>query len=197
MTVPGYPKPREGYGQALDRLRPDATGPFSFVSRLRKWLGADEQAATYGVLQQLLPGEEQDSAGLAMGQTYEQYDKKDRCGALHGSSAAAVPASHSEASKRMAAAMAEAAKGFQWLFLHPVHTPSTSSRAPVPAKRRSSHGSSRCYGGRVPPCSASAFAAILGVSCLCQCPCSWQTSFTSRPVAVQRLLRKRSNIFWL
>ena len=24
-------------------------------------------------------------------------------------------------------------------------------------------------------------------SCLCQCPCSWQTSFTSRPVAVQRL----------
>lgn len=28
--------------------------------------------------------------------------------------------------------MAEAAKGFQWLFLHPVHTPSTSSRAPVP-----------------------------------------------------------------
>lgn len=77
MTVPGYPKPREGYGQALDRLRPDATGPFSFVSRLRKWLGADEQAATYGVLQQLLPGEEQDSAGLAMGQTYEQYDKKE------------------------------------------------------------------------------------------------------------------------
>lgn len=36
-----------------------------------------QQAATYGVLQQLLPGEEQNSAGLAMGQTYEQYDKKE------------------------------------------------------------------------------------------------------------------------
>jgi len=78
LTVPGYPKPRS-YDQALERLRPDSVGPVSAaLARVRSWFGGqDEKAATYGVLQQLLPGEEQDSAGLAMGQTYEQYDKKE------------------------------------------------------------------------------------------------------------------------
>lgn len=82
LTVPGYPKPREGYGEALGRLEADtAPGLFGKVrSAFRRFLGGPKtaQAATYGVLQQLLPGEEQDSAGLAMGQTYEQYDKKEQ-----------------------------------------------------------------------------------------------------------------------
>ena len=57
LTVPGYPKPRD-YGQALERLRPDARGIAKAFRRMRGWLSG-EQAATYGVLQQLLPGEEQ------------------------------------------------------------------------------------------------------------------------------------------
>lgn len=77
LTVPGYPKPSE-YGQVLDRLRPDAVGPVATAwSRVRSWFSGGQQAATYGVLQQLLPGKEQNSAGLAMGQTYEQYDNKE------------------------------------------------------------------------------------------------------------------------
>jgi hypothetical protein len=35
----------------------------------------DALKATYSALQQLLPGEKQDSAALAMGQTYEQLDR--------------------------------------------------------------------------------------------------------------------------
>ncbi|CAJ1370447.1 unnamed protein product [Effrenium voratum] len=76
LTMPGYTKPA-GYDQALARLRPDAKGPLGSLRQSLGRLFGDEQAATYGVLQQLLPGEEQDSAGLAMGQTYEQYDKKE------------------------------------------------------------------------------------------------------------------------
>ena len=79
LTVPGYPKPL-GYDQVLERLRPDAAGPMAAAwSRVSKWFRGEDaaQAATYGVMQQLLPGEEQNSAGLAMGQTYEQYDKKE------------------------------------------------------------------------------------------------------------------------
>ncbi|CAK0872937.1 unnamed protein product, partial [Prorocentrum cordatum] len=77
VSVAGYPKPREGYGQALARLRPDgARGPGP-LGRLRALLrGVDAaDAATYGLMQQLLPGEGQDSAGIAMGQTYEQQDR--------------------------------------------------------------------------------------------------------------------------
>jgi len=33
--------------------------------------------ATYNIMQQLLPGEKQDAAALAMGQTYEQMDKNE------------------------------------------------------------------------------------------------------------------------
>ena len=33
--------------------------------------------ATYDIMQQLLPGEKQDAAALAMGQTYEQLDKNE------------------------------------------------------------------------------------------------------------------------
>lgn len=75
VAVSGYPKPAQGYGDALRRLRSDERpGVFGRLARaFRRPFSADE--ATYGLLQQLLPGEEQDSAGLAMGQTYEQFDK--------------------------------------------------------------------------------------------------------------------------
>ena len=78
LTVPGYPKALD-YDQVLERLEPDSVGPVAAAwSRVRSWFGGKSaQAATYEVLQQLLPGEEQNSAGLAMGQTYEQYDKKE------------------------------------------------------------------------------------------------------------------------
>ena len=33
--------------------------------------------ATYDIMQQLLPGEKQDAAALAMGQTYEQLDRNE------------------------------------------------------------------------------------------------------------------------
>jgi len=39
--------------------------------------GEDELLATYKIMQQLLPGEKQDAAALAMGQTYEQLDKNE------------------------------------------------------------------------------------------------------------------------
>jgi len=82
-SVAGYPKPRNGYGQVLAGFDSDTSSTKSSVWRRlaqKFWPasrveGAD--AATYSVLQQLLPGEEQDSAGLAMGQTYEQYDQKE------------------------------------------------------------------------------------------------------------------------
>lgn len=37
----------------------------------------DTLSATYNIMQQLLPGEKQDAAALAMGQTYEQLDKNE------------------------------------------------------------------------------------------------------------------------
>ena len=64
ISVAGYPK-GESVRQALTRLRSDTEGPPSF----------DSVYATYSAMQQLLPGEKQDSAALAMGQTYEELDK--------------------------------------------------------------------------------------------------------------------------
>eukprot|EP00579_Thalassiosira_antarctica_P005970 CAMPEP_0201877000 /NCGR_PEP_ID=MMETSP0902-20130614/8522_1 /ASSEMBLY_ACC=CAM_ASM_000551 /TAXON_ID=420261 /ORGANISM="Thalassiosira antarctica, Strain CCMP982" /LENGTH=411 /DNA_ID=CAMNT_0048404355 /DNA_START=52 /DNA_END=1287 /DNA_ORIENTATION=- len=64
----GYYPPAPSIGPALDRLALDSvnggTGPSEEVVR-----------ATYAIMQQLLPGEKQDAAKLAMGQTYEQLDK--------------------------------------------------------------------------------------------------------------------------
>lgn len=59
----GYPAPRT-IGPALARLKLDSESLSEF-----------EVEALYAVAQQLLPGERQDAAALAMGQTYEQLDK--------------------------------------------------------------------------------------------------------------------------
>ncbi|CAE8615506.1 unnamed protein product [Polarella glacialis] len=63
LAVAGYPANAGGYGSTLATLRRDD-----------ELLDEAAVTATYHVLQQLLPGEKQDSAGLAMGQTYEQID---------------------------------------------------------------------------------------------------------------------------
>lgn len=64
----GYYPPAASIGPALERLALDndngGKGPSEEVVR-----------ATYAIIQQLLPGEKQDAAQLAMGQTYEQLDK--------------------------------------------------------------------------------------------------------------------------
>lgn len=62
LAVAGYPRP-DSYDRALGALRRDGEP-----------LPEAEVAATYRLLQQLLPGERQESAALAMGQSYEQYD---------------------------------------------------------------------------------------------------------------------------
>ena len=64
ITLAGYPK-ATSIRKSLEKLRRDGDGEQSF----------DGLLATYAAMQQLLPGEKQDSAALAMGQTYEQLDK--------------------------------------------------------------------------------------------------------------------------
>lgn len=66
ITLAGYP-PADSIGPALKRLKLDADGL------------PDEETlhATYVTMQQLLPGEKQDSANIALGQTYEQMDKNE------------------------------------------------------------------------------------------------------------------------
>lgn len=63
IGLAGYPPPR-GIGPALERLKLDSED-----------ISEAEVEAAYAVAQQLLPGERQDAAALAMGQTYEQLDK--------------------------------------------------------------------------------------------------------------------------
>ena len=64
FSLSGY-QPSLSLATALSRLDSDnGKGP-----------SIDSLKATYSALQQLLPGEKQDSAALAMGQTYEQLDK--------------------------------------------------------------------------------------------------------------------------
>jgi len=50
---------------ALSRLCKDVDGP----------VPEEEVSVSYAIMQQLLPGEQQDSANIAMGQSYEQLDK--------------------------------------------------------------------------------------------------------------------------
>lgn len=63
VGLAGYPAPLH-IAPALKRLKTDVEG-----------LTETEVDAMYSVMQQLLPGEKQDAAALAMGQTYEQLDK--------------------------------------------------------------------------------------------------------------------------
>lgn len=63
LGVAGYPPPRT-IGPALERLVTDEVG-----------LTEAQVEANFALLQQLLPGEVQDAAQLAMGQTYEQLDQ--------------------------------------------------------------------------------------------------------------------------
>lgn len=66
ITLAGYP-PADSIAPALKRLKADADG----------LPDDDALAATYVTMQQLLPGEKQDSANIALGQTYEQMDKNE------------------------------------------------------------------------------------------------------------------------
>jgi hypothetical protein len=64
IGVAGYPA-ADSIAGALRNLRSDEQGlpPLDVI------------VSTYTTLQQLLPGEKQDAAALAMGQTYEQLDR--------------------------------------------------------------------------------------------------------------------------
>lgn len=64
FTLAGF-APASSIGTQLSRMRLDSEGP----------LPDDILSTTYFAMQQLLPGEKQDAAALAMGQTYEQLDK--------------------------------------------------------------------------------------------------------------------------
>lgn len=66
-----YP-PAESVGPALSRLALDADTPGGDGAP-----SEDVVRATYAVMQQLLPGERQEAARLAMGQTYEQLDQEE------------------------------------------------------------------------------------------------------------------------
>lgn len=81
FSVEGYP-PASSISDAVGRLRPDSDGPISI----------ETLSATYSSMQQLLPGEKQDAAALAMGQTYEELDadKTGRLGVKGSENAEAV-----------------------------------------------------------------------------------------------------------
>lgn len=74
VGLAGYPKPIS-LGAALERLHKDGgEGGYNGYTD-QSYAQEDILFATYSTMQQLLPGEKQDSAALAMGQTYEQLDK--------------------------------------------------------------------------------------------------------------------------
>jgi hypothetical protein len=62
VGLAGYP-PQRNIAPALARLKNDAQD-----------LTEAEVVASFSIMQQLIPGERQDPAALAMGQTYEQLD---------------------------------------------------------------------------------------------------------------------------
>ena len=64
FTLAGYPAPSDGLAGAFEALAADADGPVPEA----------QVAASYQLMQQLLPGEAQDATKLEMGQTYEQVD---------------------------------------------------------------------------------------------------------------------------
>jgi uncharacterized protein YbjT (DUF2867 family) len=64
-TIQGYPPgAADAMSSALSKLRSDVEGELSM----------DHVMATYNVMQQLLPGETQDTTALVMGQSYEELD---------------------------------------------------------------------------------------------------------------------------
>jgi len=70
IGLAGYPVPLS-IRNTLEKLYTDVELQHSKV------LEDDQLLATYKIMQQLLPGEKQDAAALAMGQTYEQLDKNE------------------------------------------------------------------------------------------------------------------------
>mmetsp|Transcript_58987 Transcript_58987/g.128074 ORF Transcript_58987/g.128074 Transcript_58987/m.128074 type:complete len:347 (-) Transcript_58987:222-1262(-) len=92
FTLTGYPAPRS-CSTALERLKPDSSMP----------LQEAEVEATYNVLQQMLPGEEQDATKLEMGRTYEQVDSR----AVAARERGAAP---TERERELAAGVAQTAK---------------------------------------------------------------------------------------
>ena len=69
VGIANYPPAASGIGPALARLQTDME-----CDATHSPLSDDIVFATYTAMQQLLPGETQDAAALAMGQTYEQLD---------------------------------------------------------------------------------------------------------------------------
>ena len=69
FTLAGYAERRDGLGPVLEGLAPDMDDSKNAIP-----LDEAAVAATYAVLQQCLPGEEQDATKLEMGRTYEQVD---------------------------------------------------------------------------------------------------------------------------
>ena len=65
FSLRGFP-PASSISRAMSQLKHD-----------RDPITEDALATSYSLLQQLLPGETQDAAALAMGQTYEQLDKNE------------------------------------------------------------------------------------------------------------------------
>ena len=65
IALKGYP-PARSLSTALERLKTDT-----------EELTAEEVYTSYSLMQQFLPGESQDAASLAMGQTYEQLDNNE------------------------------------------------------------------------------------------------------------------------
>ena len=68
VGLAGYPK-ATNVAAALERLQLDGDNTNGAA------LTEDQVAASYDLMQQLLPGETQDAAALAMGQTYEELDQ--------------------------------------------------------------------------------------------------------------------------
>jgi hypothetical protein len=63
FSIQGYPQ-APSIATAVGRLRLDSEGPIPL----------ETLSATFSSTQQLLPGETQEAAALAMGQTYEELD---------------------------------------------------------------------------------------------------------------------------
>lgn len=94
IGLAGYPS-QTNIEKALSRLKCDSSG-----------ISEHEVETMYNIAQQLLPGEKQDAAALAMGQTYEQLDKGEtgrlgERGTEDAEAAAPKPTTVARASRKM------------------------------------------------------------------------------------------------